>query len=377
MRKQEKPCKQTQETKKNWRYRNKISVVSTYGQTGPEMTISSRMLLSRLLAIAPSSKRGLRRAAATDKHYGIVPSTNVGNPGPDGHKSSYKVDWLWQNVFSGYKDACRVKKNLWSGGLDSVTVHEDMVQFNDYMNSNEALKTVLKSLVTRGFAIIQNVPTTMEDTQRAAERICPLRLGFFGKVLEFQDHMLHRKNPTLPNRIIPHTDQSYLTEPAGVKIIHCTENNAKMRVNLVDGFNIAAELKKKDAEAYNTLSELPVLFEYTDDAFHHKCPDVILKHDALTGNLLQIKYNMYYRSALSTIPFEDMDRFYTALHAISQLIQNSFQFCRVQPKTGTMILMDNWRILSSTSQSTQSKLIGCYLGWSDYMCTARQLQIVP
>lgn len=344
--------------------------------TTTQMTICAKMLRRLLPVTRDPSRTGLLLTSAADRHYGIVPSSNVG-PGPDGHNSSYKVDWLWQNVYSGYKDACRVKKDLWSGGLDSVTVQEEVVKFTDYMNSTEALQKVLKSLVLKGFAIIQNVPTTLEDTQRVAERICPLRLGFFGKILEFQGHMLHHKNPTFPNKIIPHTDQSYLTEPAGVKLIHCTETDSKMRVNLVDGFNIAAELKKTDPEAYRTLSELPIIFEYTDDAFHHKCPDVILKHDALTGALLQIKYNMYYRSALSTIPFEEMDRFYTALHSISQLIQRSFQYCRIQPSSGTVILIDNWRILFSTSQSANAKLTGCYMGWSDYMCTARQLGIVP
>ncbi|GAB6030811.1 hypothetical protein CHUAL_007655 [Chamberlinius hualienensis] len=297
---------------------------------------------------------------------------------PDGHQSCYSTDWLWDSAYENYKEIRKSRKKLWSSGLIGLNVADEIVEYKDFMSSDDALKKALNGLYTYGFATITKCPTTPEETIKTAERLGPIRLGFFGEVMKFNSNMLHHKHSNMTNKLVPHTDQSYLHEPAGLKLINCLQTGGDAAVSLFDGYSAAEELKKKDPSAYETLSNVQVPWEFKSDAFHHKNYAPMFHHDYFTKELLIVRYNMYYRCALTSGNFEEMDRYYSALHAFSQLFQTPGRACRLTPVSGTVYLIDNWRIMSSIGQIGRGlNMAGCYVGWSDYMSLTRRLGIIP
>lgn len=315
----------------------------------------------------------------------------------DGHESAYDLEWLRKNVLGELSSpSSEPRRTLWSNALSSLDIADVTVNHRDYVTCDKSVKKLLESVVRCGFAIVKNVPGNADGLLETAQRICrPRNTGFFdGPVHEFKYHMLHSKHDSLMNehhRLHPHVDQAYLTEPAGLKLIVCSENaGTDLLLNLVDGFQVAERLKRTDPKAYDTLATVPVAYEYVDDVSHHLTHDVILKHDTVSRNLLQVRYNMHYRTALkTTMPSSsssDMDTFYAALRRLTKLVRARDSQVRLQLATGTVLVLDNWRVLTSLSNvatdrpgstGTGSRFYGCYLGRSDYMCRARRLDVVP
>ena len=88
---------------------------------------------------------------------------------PDGHRSSYDVDWLLDHVFPGSPKR-RTDEFLW----DSDSIRNENVQMADYesyLKDDEEVKVLLRSLVRYGFGIVKNAPPTLDATRDVAERI--------------------------------------------------------------------------------------------------------------------------------------------------------------------------------------------------------------
>jgi hypothetical protein len=76
--------------------------------------------------------------------------------GPDGHNSEYPLEWLWNNSYCGFQNTHFHDPKLWDKqSMESENIAQvDMYQ---YMNTDNGVYDVVKSIVDFGVGIVKNV----------------------------------------------------------------------------------------------------------------------------------------------------------------------------------------------------------------------------
>lgn len=106
----------------------------------------------------------------------------------------------------------------------------------------------------------------------------------------FSDNKAHNDIAYTNEALLAHTDNTYFTDAAGLKILHCTSRDGSGGESfLVDGFNVLKKLRQQNYEAYDYLSKMCISSEYVEDGFHfkHTAPAIII--DAKTKEPNQIR----------------------------------------------------------------------------------------
>lgn len=144
----------------------------------------------------------------------------------------------------------------------------------------------------------------------------------------------------------------------------------------MDGFYAASKLKEKEPEAFDILCKVPVPAEYIDKGCHYTAVDSVLKVNPISGELIQIRYNIKDRAVFNTIPQSDVGLFYEAYRLLGEEInkeENQF-FIKLQP--GTVLFIDNWRVLHGRRAFTGTRrFCSCYISKRDWMNAAKMLNL--
>ncbi|XP_066999584.2 trimethyllysine dioxygenase, mitochondrial isoform X4 [Anabrus simplex] len=136
---------------------------------------------------------------------------------PDGHHSQYPLSWLKENTYSNYYDAQKSKWIPWNkGNVNTCGVAK--VDLKEYSQTQSGLREVVKSLVTFGVAFVQNVPPTVEATEKVVENISHVHRTFFGDMWEFSNVMSHSDTAYTTEALGAHTDNTYFTEASGFNL---------------------------------------------------------------------------------------------------------------------------------------------------------------
>ena len=147
---------------------------------------------------------------------------------------------------------------------------------------------------------------------------------------------------------------------------------------LVDGFNIAQKFKEKCPEGYKFFSKIPMCCEYihtkTEPKEHYYSSDTIFKHDPFDPTkLVQFRYNVYDR-APHQMGLEDQRSLYRYLPQLAKEVQDESNGYWFKLKPGTVLLVDNWRVMHGRNGFTGKRIMsGCYALRDDYMSTAKSL----
>jgi trimethyllysine dioxygenase len=296
---------------------------------------------------------------------------------PDGHQSIYAWDWLHTHSYSPVLRSNEPLQDktpkLWRG----TDFKLEPVDHEAVMNTDEGLREWLNQLETYGISFVENVPTTVEATEKLARRLCFLRETHYSQgVWSFTADLAHADTAYTSLALGAHTDNTYFTEPAGLQMFHKLEFNGQGGDSLfVDGFEIAKQLKALSSEAYTTLSNtrIPthsagdekVLIVPTPRAFP------ILNHTP-NGDLFQIRYNNDDRSTLDHLSSSQLDAFYDALFMWSKLLKSKENELWDPLTPGRVVTFDNWRVLHGRSSFTgHRRICGAYFPWDDYKSRAR------
>lgn len=131
------------------------------------------------------------------------------------------------------------------------------------------------------------------------------------------------------------------TDPCGLQLFHLLEHTdgtggASL---LVDGFYAASILRDLYPDAYRLLSTIPVTAHAAGEpGILYRAAHTPLEHDA-AGNLCSVRWNNDDRSALRSVPYEDVPRLYDAMRTWNQLITSQDSEYWVQLSPGTIIGM--------------------------------------
>lgn len=146
---------------------------------------------------------------------------------------------------------------------------------------------------------------------------------------------------------------------------------------LVDGFNVVNKLKEAEPEAFKILCTVPLAAEYIEKNCHYTATDSVLTVNPINDKLIKIRYNVRDRAVFNTIPQSEVGLFYEAYRLLGEEInkeENQF-WLKLQP--GTVLLIDNWRVLHGRSAFTGlRKLCSCYVSRRDWTNAAKVLGLL-
>jgi trimethyllysine dioxygenase len=147
---------------------------------------------------------------------------------------------------------------------------------------------------------------------------------------------------------------------------------------LVDGFRVAKQLKDQFPKAYHDLGNLKIsshcagdnaIFIFPQPRYHS-----LLVHDH-TGDLCQIRYNNSDRTVLNHFSRSEVENYYTALQQWQSLLSSSKFEYWFPLKPGTVVVIDNHRVLHGRASFTgHRRMTGCYLNGDDWRSRLRTLQ---
>jgi gamma-butyrobetaine dioxygenase len=161
-----------------------------------------------------------------------------------------------------------------------------------------------------------------------------------------------------------HTDNPYRDPVPTLQILACLENTVEGGDSLViDGFKVVERLKAESPRHFDVLSRYPARFEYAGSAgvrLKAKRPFIELGPD---GELIAVRFNNRSLSALSDIPYDDMEDYYAAYRRFAEIIEDRSMAVTFKLAPGELFIVDNTRVLHARrafSGTGKRWLQGCY-----------------
>ncbi|KAJ9599281.1 hypothetical protein L9F63_010238 [Diploptera punctata] len=240
----------------------------------------------------------------------------------DGHTSEYCLNWLRNNSYNNYVTSQTQELLLWDKHTDieNKVAREDI---NNYMSSDKALYNVVKSIVDYGVAIVTNVPAAVDATEKVVQKISHVQHTMFGGMWQFSDHYSHYDTAYTCTALGAHNDNTYFTEAAGLQVFHCLHHiGTGGETLLVDGFRAAHDLKQTHPASYKRLASLPIESEYIEPGRHYFSVEPVLKLHPITNQLQQIRFNLYDRAPMRTLPYEETVQLYQDLRLLAGKVKD-------------------------------------------------------
>lgn len=197
----------------------------------------------------------------------------------------------------------------------------------------------------------------------------------FGEMFTFSDNKDHNDSAYTKEFLGAHTDNTYFNDAAGLQVFHCTQHNGTGgETLLVDGFKAINDLKIKNASSYQRLCETPIPAQYLEEGQNHEYCAPIIKPNLITGKPEQIRFNVYDRSCLNTLPIDKIGQFYSDFRLLASEIHSPVNEWWFKLNPGTILFIDNWRVLHGRAQYTGKRVMtGCYVSRTDFLSAARTI----
>lgn len=168
---------------------------------------------------------------------------------------------------------------------------------------------------------------------------------------------------------------SHLLPSSSLQLFQLLEHHGEGGQSLyVDGFNCAAQLKKKDPKAYHTLSTSLISSHSSGDKstiIKPATPFHILNHHPVTRRLHQIRWNNDDRDVLTTSTGGGagsfVEEFYRSLRAWMGIVKDKRNEMWVKLVPGQVVVVDNWRVFHGRASFTGlRRMCGGYIGRDDW-----------
>lgn len=141
---------------------------------------------------------------------------------------------------------------------------------------------------------------------------------------------------------------------------------------LIDGFQVAEKIRKNNPETFERLTKFMVPAEYIEKDRHHKYAAPIINLDPVNEDIMQIRFNLYDRAPLNTLPPNKIRQFYQDLKILATEFENIDNRISFKLEPGTVLIFDNWRVLHGRhAYNGKRTMTGCYVQRSEFMSVLR------
>ncbi|KAF5367109.1 hypothetical protein D9758_004034 [Tetrapyrgos nigripes] len=263
-------------------------------------------------------------------------------------------------------------KILWGSKIEQSP---PTVSYEEFMaNEGHGLHKCLQKIDKFGFSFVEGVPPTPEATEKLAERIGFIRETQYGKFWEFTSDLSKGDTAYTTLALGAHTDNTYFTDPCGLQLFHLlshTDGSGGATL-LVDGFYVASIVKELHPEMYDILSKVsvPAHAAGEHDSLYRPSPSTgypLLRHDSVTGQLSQVRWNNDDRSVMRHLPGNLVEDWYNAIRTWHSCLTSPDSEYWVQLKPGTAVIINNHRVLHGRSAfDGKRRMCGAYIGMDEF-----------
>ena len=267
------------------------------------------------------------------------------------HTSYYDKEWLRKNCYTINNNKKYISPyQLWDSKLNS-NLESISIDYENIMQSDEALIQWLNLLHEKGFSIVKNSPTEKKSALPLLNRISHIRETFFNTPFEVISIPKPNNLAYTSKRLVNHMDLPYYELPPGYQFLHCLVNNAEGGMSrAVDGFFVADYLRNNDPETFKTLTRVPAVFvnrDYTQDKKRlYHAQEITLNKD---GDYNDIRFSVPTMGIMDCSP-EDMDKFYKAHHKFGKLLHDKRFMVEFKLKEGDIFCFNNRRVLHGRTE---------------------------
>ncbi|KAF2893292.1 hypothetical protein ILUMI_12880 [Ignelater luminosus] len=289
----------------------------------------------------------------------------------DKHQTTYSLPSLEKTDFPLIS-----KREIVLWNKNNVSHFQDVkIPSKIYFENEDGPKKLLHSLLKYGFGLVTDVEPTLEATQMVAEKIAPVQKTYFGEMWSVSNDYQFSDTAYTNVALGAHTDNTYFTEAAGLQIFHMlSREGTGGETLLVDGFNVATNLKNRDKDDFEFLCKYSIESQYIEEGNHFSNIEPVIKLHTITKQLLQVRYNRYDRAMLQCIPQEKILQFYKAYKSFGNEVCNPINEWWLKLQPGSVLFIDNFRVLHGRAAYTgQRNLCGCYLSRVEWLSKARTL----
>lgn len=266
------------------------------------------------------------------------------------------------------------------------------VSMRDYMSDPAVSKLVLESLHFYGVAFIDGVQPTQQNTEFVIRQLFPVHKTLFGEMWTFSDAKQDHSDTAYTNSksmgqqskdrlsidsfsvyLGPHNDNTYFNDAAGLQILHCIQRSGSGGENfLIDGFQVADKVRREHPEVFSRLTKTILTAEYIEDGQHHKHSAPIISLDPISGDIVQIRFNLYDRAPLKSVPSNKLRQFYSDLKVLAGEFENPANRITFKLEPGSVLIFDNWRVLHGRLAYTGKRtMTGCYVARTEFQSALR------
>ncbi|RLV92888.1 putative oxidoreductase AIM17 [Spathaspora sp. JA1] len=291
------------------------------------------------------------------------------------------------------------ERKLWDRDEIESNFAKLEVDYEDFLNNEEALSKTLHNLNKYGLAFVNNIP---EPTLKAmneenayqwpvaslASRFGYIKKTFYGTLFDVKNEKTDAKNIANTSVYLPlHMDLLYYESPPGLQLLHFLKNSTIGGENVFcDSFLAANYVKQKDPEAYKALTEIPITYHYdnNNEHYYYKRPLIVEDQDVSTVTkdfppIEAVNYSPPFQGPLEVgisiredstekeiSEFHKFDHFLRGLSLFEEFINDSKNHFEIKMKEGSCVIFENRRALHSRKSFSDANggdrwLMGTYV----------------
>ena len=258
----------------------------------------------------------------------------------DGHRCEFDQQHLYDAIVKMRPDDLAGGKFYW----DSNFVNYETFEYSDLQQNENTVIDVLNTLSRNGFVCVQGMPVEVDEVERFAQLIGPIRETNWGRVTDVRN-MPNPYDLTVTARSLsPHVDNPYRMPAPGYIFMHCLRNDAQGGESImIDGFAAAMKLKQNDAQAFHVLTTISPNFRHAEDSAILEDYGPMIEVDE-AGRVVRVRFS----NRTEQIPPLDgatLDQYYRARKSFAQIIFSKQMTLITKLRPGDGFIWDNFRIL--------------------------------
>lgn len=290
----------------------------------------------------------------------------------DGHRSRFSTDWLADRDVPARVHADDAV--LWDASFGARIprfAHADVVA------TDEGQLRYLEALHTYGAAIVQGVPSVDGEIERFAEAVAHVREVAFDRVHDVEHDPTGYNAAHTKEELKPHTDLPSYHWPPSIQLLHFLVNQATGGESvLVDGWKIVDDLRRRDPEAFWTLTTTPVPYQLFSDDEDTQARAPMIQLDA-EGRVATFRFSNQLARPID-VPFEQVGEFYRAYRKLARMVDSDAYKAEFKTQDGDLLTVHGHRVMHGRRAFDPSSgarhLQDIYMEFDDMMSRRRVLR---
>ncbi|HIE00293.1 MAG TPA: hypothetical protein EYP59_08400 [Thiotrichaceae bacterium] len=240
--------------------------------------------------------------------------------------------------------------------------------YPDISTNDSALQKWLTMIRDYGFALLHDVPTTLDAIQQVVELFGYIRETHYGKIVNLKSTANSKANSNAINvaytnlALGPHTDIPFYNPLPTLLLFHCLHSDpAGGESVVVDGFQVAELLRLQEPKHFKRLSTQPVRFHFYDRYQNAEfLTDTSMIRLDSQGELAAVCLSNF-NAAPFDFEADLIEPFYEAYCAFGRMLNNPDFQLRFKLKPGDLYIVDNERVLHARTgvSSTSNRHVQC------------------